>query len=267
MIRALIILLLLSPASPAWTASAPPDDPWYEVEVIVFEHAGSQAGGEAVGRRDGAAVLPALPEAIGLGPAPGVFEDDGGEAHDTPVHRSGIPAFQTLNDAEHRLASSMNRLMVSQEYVPLLHVAWRQPATTEQGFPGVRIGNAPDAVGNEVGSLGASSDPLGVPGPGPMFAVDTGDQARASTLEGMVRLSRSRFLHLNVDLRYRKPGARTEAGVFSIFNRDRPTTEVFRLQQAKRVRSGELQYFDHPRFGAIVLITPFDAAAHESEQE
>lgn len=42
-------------------------------------------------------------------------------------------------------------------------------------------------------------------------------------------------------------------------NSDYVATQVVVLQEQRRVRSGELHYFDHPRFGLIVLVTPVTA--------
>lgn len=287
MIRILLISLALLPGavSLASAAAAPVQDPWYEIELIVFE----QAGAAGAGRWNRDAGLPELPKGIELAPAREPFASSAveapfdapadeapedqiprGDAREAPpavpVHGSGLPAFQLLNDPELRLATVMNRLMVSQRHTPLLHIAWRQPVTADQGFPGVHVHSNPGRDRLEAETLEqAVSAPLGASAPGALFSGGgSGSEPAGNAVEGLVRLSRSRFLHLNVDLRYRKPGARGESSLFSIFSREPATTELYRLQQAKRVRSGELQYFDHPRFGAIVLITPFDASARES---
>lgn len=74
-----------------------------------------------------------------------------------------------------------------------------------------------------------------------------------------MRLSRSRFLHLALDLRYSPQGAAPAGPLFSIFGREAESAPLYRLAQSRRVRSGELNYFDHPRFGAIVMLTPYPA--------
>lgn len=38
-------------------------------------------------------------------------------------------------------------------------------------------------------------------------------------------------------------------------------TQVIQLQEQRRMRSGELHYFDHPRLGLLVLATPVTSAA------
>ena len=38
-----------------------------------------------------------------------------------------------------------------------------------------------------------------------------------------------------------------------------PQTLVYRLSERRKMRSTELHFFDHPRFGALALITPWEA--------
>lgn len=72
----------------------------------------------------------------------------------------------------------------------------------------------------------------------------SGSQARPGELDGAVTFYVSRFLHLGVDLRLR--GDDTVEG----------DPLVYRIRESRRVKSQETQYFDHPRFGLLVRITP-----------
>lgn len=235
MMRFSILLILLFPAiafnaSAVLAAASAENDPWYEVELIVFEHVGTrndQESDEFDTPIQGIELVPAV-----------------SATPDTPAAESASrqPTFSMLKDSEMRLRSPMQRLKASPRYKPLLHIGWRQPATAAAGFPGVRL--PAGAPGNSSGSAENLSARNG----------DAGSAPQA--LEGLVRLSRGRFLNLGVDLRLRQP-AEPARGLFS---RQAEPDRVFRLQQARRVRRGELNYFDHPRFGAIVLITPYDNA-------
>ncbi|MEN8108125.1 MAG: CsiV family protein [Pseudomonadota bacterium] len=71
--------------------------------------------------------------------------------------------------------------------------------------------------------------------------------AAGDGLTGAIMLMRERFLHLDIDLAL----ARSDGS-----NADVP---VYTLQEKRRVRSGELHYFDHPRFGVIAEVTPWEA--------
>lgn len=58
-------------------------------------------------------------------------------------------------------------------------------------------------------------------------------------VNGTVRLSLDRFLRLELDLKL-----------------DDGSGSPYELRQARRMRSGRVHYFDHPRFGVIALVTP-----------
>lgn len=57
---------------------------------------------------------------------------------------------------------------------------------------------------------------------------------------GRAALARGRFLHLTLDLTLQIPGDDTR----------------YVLKQTRRMRSTEMHYIDHPRFGVVALITP-----------
>jgi hypothetical protein len=65
-----------------------------------------------------------------------------------------------------------------------------------------------------------------------------------------MRLYLSRYLHLDLNLNYAEkpadggsPGADT--GVIA-----------YRINEQRRVKSQETHYFDHPKFGALIRLTP-----------
>jgi hypothetical protein len=66
-------------------------------------------------------------------------------------------------------------------------------------------------------------------------------------LDGSVTLIREHYLHLAIDLTLGAPGS------------------LYRLDETRRIRSGELHYFDNPRFGVIARVTPYGADEPESE--
>jgi len=68
--------------------------------------------------------------------------------------------------------------------------------------------------------------------------------AAATELDGPVRFSMSRFLHLDVNLVYRPQGL------------DPAVAPIYRISEQRRIRSQETQYFDHPQFGVLVRVMP-----------
>lgn len=69
-------------------------------------------------------------------------------------------------------------------------------------------------------------------------------------LEGALRLYSSRFLLLDVNL------ALQEAASGGISTGAGQVAPAYRLTEARRVKSSETYYFDHPKFGALVRVSP-----------
>ena len=65
------------------------------------------------------------------------------------------------------------------------------------------------------------------------------EQTPSGSFSGNLKLYTETFLHISLDLTFDVPG---EGG--------------YRLRDNKRVRSRETHYFDHPRFGVLLRITP-----------
>ncbi len=83
------------------------------------------------------------------------------------------------------------------------------------------------------------------------------------SIEGSVTLVRERYLHLDVDLLLM-----TASGAAPAQYSDGPSSApAFRLREKRRMRSREMHYFDHPRFGMIAMVTPYDAPEDEPEPE
>lgn len=56
------------------------------------------------------------------------------------------------------------------------------------------------------------------------------------TVNGLIRVTRGRYLHLDTDLLLQRPG----------------TSQSWRIQLHRRMRSGELHYVDHPMLGILI---------------
>ena len=121
----------------------------------------------------------------------------------------------------YRLNGISNGLRQSSAYAVVFHRAWRQPA----------YDNA-SAVGY------------------PVHAV-AGDGR--NNIEGSVRLTRERFLHLDADLLMAPESSRN-----AIVDINAPyTSPAFELREKRRIRSNVIHYFDHPHFGMIATVTPY----------
>lgn len=142
---------------------------------------------------------------------------------ETPVGFTAAPiqaGTEELASSDHSLGNVADALQRSGAYDVLVHKRWRQPGN-----------NRDDA------------NP---------FQMHTTD--RRYRLDGSVTFIRERFLHLSVDLSLTKIQDPAAAGPGEY-----PEARVYKLREARRVRSGELHYFDHPWFGVIARVTPHAA--------
>ncbi|WP_127477258.1 peptidoglycan binding protein CsiV [Sulfurivermis fontis] len=195
---------------------------WYEVEIIVLAQRQPDAGSE-VWPVNG---LPPLAQetvlAIPQADQPGIS----GKIAPLPAENL-------------RLQAEAQRIAGDARYELLLHTGWRQPGLPkEQALP-VRI----QAVEAEAG-------------------LDEGTMA-LPRIDGTLRLILARYLHLEADLRYRSATAvaANSDTLFASFNDTADEEPVYRLNETRRMRSREIHYLDHPMFGIIAVVTPYEQPA------
>ena len=128
-------------------------------------------------------------------------------------------SFTKLSADNFRLKPVRYTLQRAGEYSVLYHRAWRQLAYSPSR---------------------AVSYPIGT-------TTDSGYR-----LEGVLQLKRGRYLHLDVDLRLLDSVAQAPGQ----FVPSQELPRAYRLTERRRLRGDKLQYFDHPRFGLLVLVTP-----------
>lgn len=136
--------------------------------------------------------------------------------------------YAVLPRADWQLRALYNALRRSNDIDPLFHQAWRQPVV----------------------SSAAAAHPVYL---GPRFnrVVDT---SPTPPFEGTVRISVNRYFHVNLDLLLmgaNRAATATEPSPLA----NSPTRGSIRFTASRRMRSGELHYIDHPRVGALILIS------------
>jgi hypothetical protein len=221
-----IVLLLACPLVLAESGS-------YRVEIIIFENLGVAFDTAAVEQLRDFSKFPSIQDA------------------DLPEDLIALEQKSNYMDGVWR------RLKSSKGYKPLLFAAWEQNRTDY--YPPMRVHD--DTVLDQqlrsptnimVANLEAE-DPLAV-------YLSTFFQ-----LDGTVQLRRSRFLHLFLDLEFRHdPFLPAVQPSFFSAEEANPADHgkqrtVFSLQQNRQIRTGRLQYFDTPYFGALVLVTALRA--------
>lgn len=224
------------------------------------EPSGAEIGAEREGAADRAAEtsVEAFGNAAGEGPgASGAGADDAvvpDPFGPTPAHAAAGFRFRLLAPEELELVDAHRRLERLDAYTPLVHGGWVQ-----EGLP------LRDAKPFDLAYLGASNP------------------------AGTIRLHLSRYLHLAVDLVYRPQTGRARApeaaaapgdggfaapgvprragaagsgsslGVEALSDVAVPARYVLRAE--RRIGSGIVQYFDHPMFGVLVLVEPYEPPA------
>jgi hypothetical protein len=130
---------------------------------------------------------------------------------------------------------------------PLAHLAWRQPISSPGRTPPVYL-----ASGTDTGS---------------------------PELEGILKVSVSRFLHVNLDLLLRRDtpagpsitpalAAANDSGPPEpLYPLGSPDDYVYRMQAHRRMRSGELHYIDHPLMGVLLRIDRYRGDGRPQQSE
>ena len=160
-------------------------------------------------------------------------------------------AFQRLESDAKALKDAYQHLRRIDRYRPLFHEVWQQPLQSRRQSPAILV-----TGGEQYGSH--------------------------YELEGTVNIAVERYLHIDTDLwlhnflpnfgqqsTYQVPELPTNRqsdflneDVYSPFSLiiDEPyrVSRTVTLRQSRRMRSGEIHYFDHPLMGVIVLVTPLE---------
>ena len=139
--------------------------------------------------------------------------------------RTAFPAgdFTELSAGDYQLNNIQGGLAAASGYRVLFHRAWRQLAYDRANAVAYPV-RAQAEYGRE-------------------------------SVTGTISLIKERYLHLDVDLLMTARSATPAPAAGEPGSRP-----VFRLAEKRRIKSGELHYFDHPRFGLIARVTPYQAA-------
>lgn len=241
-LRLLLGLFLITLALPISAQNQPA--PWYRVELIVFDNLAPQTK-ETWPDDPG---MPITDEAVDL----------------TNQLPRSVSANTIASDNTRELKHIANRLSTSSTYRPLLHLAWRQMAGT--AIKPIRLATAPfeALVSREVKVLvqdqPPQSDPIiesieaynNVPRPTADIAEKTEIETTTKQIrnvDGTARLTVERYIDMTLDIVVTKQLNNSEPAQFN-------TWQSYRLQEHRRLKPKELNYFDHPMFGVILTVNP-----------
>ncbi|MFQ6022879.1 MAG: CsiV family protein [Acidiferrobacterales bacterium] len=78
-------------------------------------------------------------------------------------------------------------------------------------------------------------------------------------LEGTLRFYQGRYLHVNIELLFRESNLRSLA----LVSAEDSVPRVYRISEHRRIRGRDVNYVDHPKFGALVQVTPVEEKESE----
>ena len=166
-------------------------------------------------------------------------------------------SYKLLKADTYQLTDKVEKISESKTQRVIFHTAWRQPGLDKkQALPIYfkREVPAPPVVedlsnsdqSSEDGSIAAKSNP--------------------SILEGILRVTLARYLHLEAELTLKDkiPEIENSDNPFSVLDNQSELNNIDKQgvihfnQKRRRIRSKELHYLDHPALGILILITPYE---------
>lgn len=219
---------------------------WYQVEVMVFARTGPTT--QEYWRLDQRPHL-APENAIHLdGVSP--LLPEGADTLDSSAARLG--AWRLLERDRMILTDMLSRMEKAGDFRTLYHQTWIQPIRERaRAFPIYIEG------GNQVSAQPSISPDAGQDYGLPPLETTTEEAsdpvppAMQSEFQGMLRLHLSRYLHVEPDLWFTR-------------NSGEGQPYWVHINQKRRMRSEELHYLDHPLFGMLVRITPYQTETQKN---
>jgi len=293
---------------------------WYEVEIILFEQLKPVSTSPELWPLDiehpdlsntidllhspSETQTPALPESVdetitaieSTQPIEtDLSENETNEARDPYLDTP----YLILPQQQYQLTDAYQKLVNSENYLPLVHVAWRQVIPPREQPDRIFMHdklNDPieEDTLDEVSAIGLDTEftpPSSIELLAELAAEkNTETEIPEHNLSGIISLGLGRYIHVEADLLLYKPQLENAAvedelalPVFSppesmqfIFDdfeiepmiiEEEQTPELFRIQGNLRMPSKEVHYLDHPLVGMLILFTPYEVPKPEITEE
>lgn len=176
------------------------------------------------------------------------------------------PDFSWVEEADWDFPNTLRRLQENGAYEVLMHRSWRQQATPrENAVPYVvklpfDDRNAPTELAvDNVASNYSYSNPLQSP-----------NATGKAGLVGTVAFGKARYLHFSIDLLMSETSESASSGwqgnwqsqsvmgtsaeQLGLASYSQPPLKYFHLQESRRIKTEETQYFDHPGFAVLAHV-------------
>lgn len=249
--KSLIVAVLMLSCFSAYAK----EDQWYQVEVLVFEHLDKAGLQESYPLNPGRPNLSAARSLLDASKA----QSAGGEMQNYVL---------VSNDAL-KLNDAKDKIQKQGTFRVILHKGWKQKISDKGLSESLRLvgGKSYSSKGSSAGDDMQQNDTLGA---------NADVKKSAYEVDGTIKVSKSRYLHVDTDLILTKPmrvlstatgvqgslNAGSSATFANVSNRSAWQQEAnarlqsFRLKQSIKMKSSDVQYIDHPMYGMLVTIKP-----------
>lgn len=267
--RSLYYLFALATLSLASAAA----DRWYEVEVLIFAQTKPDLMAEKWPANDAG---PQLNQAVMINtalPTPAIVLATPASQSDSTTNANDALKVSVLSAAQLQMKDALKTLSRSRNYRLLLHTGWRQAISASKDAFKVRL-----AAGKDFSAEFGNNGLLLSGGAEPSIPFGLWE------LDGFIKLSASNFLRVESDLVFRAlqaapvtlptivapentivtaPITDTATSNLTWQSGDALATQnqlqFYRLNQSRRVKAKEVNYFDHPLYGMIIELRPLEA--------
>lgn len=169
-------------------------------------------------------------------------------------------SYIVLSPENYNLTGQVERISESKSQRVIFHTAWRQPGLDKnQALPIYfkREVAAPPIIETEQSDIIVENNEN---------TVTPEQNTLPSVLEGILRVTLSRYLHLEAELTLQNklPEVVKSDNPFSILDSETERSEIQKQgvvhlkQKRRRIRSSELHYIDHPVLGILINITRYE---------
>ncbi len=279
----IISALLLLPVLASHAADETETPDWYTIEVVIFSQGGTTAleseqwpNNPGIPNTSGAVELFETATHIS-DPVAALQTDPLAEPLMMPAPQAPPAPFQRLAADQLDLDKVVAKLKRHPGYHTLLHLGWHQPGVPREQSQAVHLNSQPfSTVDTTVVETQKPTRSLYAAMPFLRPSEPVPEAAQEPGVEGTVRLYLRRYLHLEVDLLYDNEALQAHARIelstgdnpeSTPFSAQQLPVSRFRLKLQRRLRSGEIHYLDHPLFGLIVKVMPFELPPERVPEE
>ncbi len=219
---------------------------WYQVEVVVFDRLYPELDGEqwqGMEFEPRSNLLKLLP-------------------NEDAVDGTELVPFSLLPASKNRLNGVYRAFKLSEEYRPLLHYSWQQPATERRQSRFVHIqklegeGTVPtfEAELPEVEATVIETEPETEPD---FIEALIEPELPEPIVDGAIRIRSGFYLHVDVDLTYFNalPAENRMVRTADELQQDPFMKLPIKLKETRKIKLNEIHYFDHPMFGLIIQVS------------